>query len=362
MKKIIVDLGERSYPIYIGSGLLKDVGRISRQHGLGKQVAVISDETVGSLYGSPVFDALTNTGLQVALYSVPDGEESKSWRIADFLYEKLIQGKFDRNSTLVALGGGVVGDLVGFVAATYLRGVSYVQIPTTLLAQIDSSVGGKVGINHRLGKNLIGAFHQPKFVVIDPDVLKSLPSREVWAGMAEVVKYGLIRDKLFFEFLEQNLDAIATLGDRRILVNTIEHCCRIKAGVVSQDEREGGLRRILNFGHTLGHAFEAVTNYSHFRHGEAVLLGMRGAAWLSLQKGFLQPADFQKVERILARIRIAVSMPQLNPLEILEKMDMDKKVSEEKLHFVLLAKIGKATIMSDLTDKELLSTIQYVLQ
>jgi len=360
MKGIKVDLGERSYPIYVEAKVLNQVGELAKKHGAGQKVALITDVNVAKYYREEVESSLEKQNFQVLCFILPDGEQTKSLKMADYLYEKLIEANFERNSVVLSLGGGVVGDLAGFVAATFMRGVSFVQIPTTLLSQTDSSVGGKVGINHRLGKNLIGAFHQPLFVVIDPEVLKTLPQREIWAGMAEVVKYGLIFDKNFFEFLSENLNDLVLLKNMESLEMVIEHCCGIKAHVVAADERESGLRRILNFGHTVGHAIEAITKYTYLRHGEAVVLGMRTMNWLSQKLELLSKDEFDQIDNFLQRMKLPPTLPDLDPKTILQKTYHDKKVTDGVLNLVLLKEIGQAVIRNDVDEKSILAALDYL--
>lgn len=360
MKGIEVELGERSYPIYVESKLLSKVGPLAKKHNIGKKVALVTDVNVAKYYREEVESSLVKQQFQVLGFILPEGEESKSLKMADYLYEKLIEANFDRNSVVISLGGGVVGDLAGFVAATYMRGIDFVQIPTTLLAQTDSSVGGKVGINHQLGKNLIGAFHQPQFVLIDPDVLKTLPQRELWAGMAEVVKYGLIFDDVFFEFIRENLNDLILLKNTEDMEMLIEHCCGIKAHIVQNDERESGVRRILNFGHTVGHALEALTEYAFFRHGEAVVLGMRTMSWLSHKMKLLNKKEFTVIDEVLHRMQIPEELPDFSPRQILRKMYHDKKVADGVLNVILLDEIGSAVVRNDVTDKMLLSALEYL--
>ena len=360
MRTVYVELGDRSYPIYIAIDALNAVGELSLQHRLSRTLAIITDETVSELYAERVVSDLQKCDFQVHVFRVPDGEESKSLSVADNLYEQMIKARLDRKSSVVALGGGVVGDLAGFVAATFLRGLPFVQIPTTLLAQTDSSVGGKVAVNHRLGKNLIGAFYQPQLVVIDPMVLKTLPNREIWAGMGEVIKYGLIRDKNLFHLLETNLGRLIDALDLQLMETIIENCCRIKAEVVAQDEREGGLRRILNFGHTIGHALEAATEYNFFRHGEAVIWGMRAMNWLSYKENLLPVEDFHKIEHLLNRIPTPGTWPDITSMEVLSKIYLDKKIIDTRLCVILLRSIGTAVIKEGFSENELLSAINYI--
>ncbi|MEK7773341.1 MAG: 3-dehydroquinate synthase, partial [Deltaproteobacteria bacterium] len=279
MHTIRVELGQRSYPIHIERGLLSSIGTRLNDLGFKGRAAVVTNPRVGGLYAKAVCGALEAAGVVPAVITVPDGEEYKTLKEASKVYDGLIERMMERSSPVIALGGGVIGDLAGFVAATYLRGVPFIQIPTTLLAQVDSSVGGKTAVNHPKGKNLIGAFYQPRAVFIDPDALKTLDAREMRAGLAEVIKYGVIWDEGFFSFLEKNAEKLLTPGDE--LITAIEMSCRIKAEVVGLDETESGLRSILNFGHTFAHAIEALSGYGTFKHGEAVAIGMHMAARFS---------------------------------------------------------------------------------
>ncbi|UCE88969.1 MAG: 3-dehydroquinate synthase, partial [Pseudomonadota bacterium] len=286
MRTLQLDLGDRSYPIHIGSGLLTRAEMFA-PHLAGRQVMVVSNETVAPLYLDAVMEALQ--GFERASVILPDGEQYKNLEVLNCIFDALLEKRFDRQCTLVALGGGVVGDMAGFAAACYQRGVAFIQVPTTLLAQVDSSVGGKTGVNHALGKNMIGAFHQPRCVIADTDTLDTLDDRQLSAGVAEVIKYGLIRDAEFFNWLEDNLDDLLARKPEA-LAHAIERSCRDKADIVAQDELEGGVRALLNLGHTFGHAIEAGTGYGSWLHGEAVAAGMRVAAELSARKGWIDPA------------------------------------------------------------------------
>jgi 3-dehydroquinate synthase len=315
---------------------------------------------VAGFYIEAVQRNLEKSGFEVVPLIVKPGEHSKTLTVADSLFEKMITARLDRKCTVISLGGGVVGDLAGFLAATYLRGVAFAQIPTTLLAQTDSSVGGKVGVNHRLGKNLIGAFYQPKFVLIDPNVLRTLPKREMWAGLAEVVKYTLIYDAAFFTQLEKQLERVAGLKDLAVAGEVIQRCCEIKAAVVEEDEKEIGLRRILNFGHTIGHALEALTNYDFFRHGEAVTLGMLGMTWLSAELGLLKPAEKAQALALVKRLAVPLPLPQLDSKAVVAKMYSDKKVAGGVLNVVLLDRIGRAVIQGGVCDEILQQAVEFV--
>ena len=340
-----VDLGPRSYPVYVGYGLLGDLGKLFGRHVTGRKVAVVSDENVAGLYMEEVLASLAEAGYEPVPVVVPPGESSKSLQVADIIYGRLVEAHLDRGSTVASLGGGMVGDLAGFVAATFMRGVSFVQIPTSLLAFVDASVGGKVAVNHRLGKNLIGAFHQPRFVAIDVSVLATLPGRELGAGLVEAVKHGVIRDEGLFGFLEENLEELASgRASPELWAELVAWNVRIKADVVCRDEREeSGLRMILNYGHTLGHALEAATGYSRFLHGEAVALGMVAAGAIAERKGLLPPEERARQDELLSKF----SLPGLEGVsdgEVLERMRSDKKVREGRVRFVLARHIGEVEV------------------
>jgi 3-dehydroquinate synthase len=349
-----VDLGSRSYPIYVGPELIGQP-ELFRAHVPGGSVMVVTNETVGPLYLERVRSALA--GGRVREYVLPDGEQYKTLEHWRAILDALLINRFDRNSTLVALGGGVVGDITGFAAATYQRGVHFIQIPTTLLAQVDSSVGGKTGVNHPLGKNMIGAFHQPRCVIADTRTLDTLPDRELSAGLAEVIKYGLIRDPGFFAWLEAHMEAL--LGrDTNALKEAIVRSCRNKADVVAADEREAGQRALLNLGHTFGHAIEAGMGYGTWLHGEAVAAGMALAAALSHRLGWLDAAALERVRSLLARARLPVDPPAgMTPERFLELMAVDKKVLDGQLRLVLLQAIGEAVISADFDPAALHATL-----
>ena len=311
------------------------------QAGLRGKVAVVSNPTVAQLYLDPIHKALSQSGFEVVPILLPDGEEHKNFTSLQTIYDRLIAERFERKSCVLALGGGVVGDLAGFAAATYLRGVPYVQVPTTLLAQVDSSVGGKTGVNHADGKNLIGAFYQPKLVLINVTLLNTLPRREVVAGLAEVIKYGVIEDPALFALLEERIDKLMQL-DGEQLIETIATCCAIKARVVEADEREDDYRAVLNFGHTIGHALEAVTGYTQFLHGEAVGGGMAKAAALSAQQGFCDQTSFDRVVRLIKQAGLPTEIPANVSLPgLIQAMEVDKKAAGGKIKFVMCAGLGK---------------------
>jgi 3-dehydroquinate synthase len=336
-----VPLGKRSYDIKIGTGLLARVGRECARLALSRRCVIISDRNVAPRYGKAVQDALAKAGFAAGLVTIPAGETAKSLKTLESCYNQLAAQRLERKSFIVALGGGVVGDLAGFVAATYLRGLPFVQVPTTLLAQVDSSVGGKVGLNLKAGKNLVGAFHQPRLVLCDLDTLASLPMREYRAGLAEVLKYGIIYDARLFGHLERDLPKLLR-RDPSTLAAVVARCCEIKADVVRQDETESGLRAILNFGHTIGHALETTSHYGKYLHGEAIAVGQVAAANLSAQLLGLPQREVQRIEYLFQRAglptRVKPNAPQRQ--KILAAMRLDKKVSEGEIRFVLARRIG----------------------
>lgn len=342
MQRVKVELDARSYEILIGRDLLAQLGQRCKDLRLGPRCAVITDSNVGPRYAQETIRILEGAGFQPFLVTIPAGEKSKSLKCLGDCYAALAKHRLERKSFVVALGGGVVGDLAGFVAASYLRGVPFVQIPTTLLAQVDSSVGGKTGINLPAGKNLVGAFYQPRLVLCDLATLDTLPPREFSAGMAEVIKYGIIYDAPFFRRLEKDMDA-AMQREGAALARIVARCCAIKAEVVSQDETETGLRAILNFGHTMGHALEAISGYGKFLHGEAISLGQIWAARLSQKMLTLEEADVARIRALLARAGLPVEL-QLSAREkekLFAAMKLDKKVSQGEIKFVLAREIGK---------------------
>jgi 3-dehydroquinate synthase len=345
-----VNLGDRRYPIVIGPDVL---GRqeLLLPHVAGNQVCVITDETVAPLYLDRVRAALSAIR-QVDAIVIPDGESRKTIATYSSIIDDLMRLRHNRTTTLLALGGGVVGDITGFVAATYQRGVNFIQLPTTLLAQVDSSVGGKTGVNHPQGKNMIGAFHQPVCVLADTGVLSTLPRREYLAGVAEVIKYGIIRDAPFFDWLEARRDRLLQL-DQPVLAHAVRTSCAIKAAVVESDEREGGLRAILNYGHTFGHAIEALTQYQEYLHGEAVAIGMVMAADLSFRHGWLGRRDAAKIRHLVEAMGLPSCPPRLGAEAFLDAMGMDKKVVDGRLRFVILHALGDAAV-SDAIDPVLL--------
>ena len=343
LEKLTVGLGERSYPIWIGDGILDRAGEALEEAGFPRIVAVISNPTVHALYGQRFLDILHRANFTASVILVPDGEEYKNLDTLKTIYDGLIEKGLDRSSGLVALGGGVIGDITGFAAATYLRGIPYAQFPTTLLSQVDSSVGGKTGVNHPLGKNLIGAFYQPLHVHIDVNTLSTLPRREFAAGMAEVVKYGVIRDRTFFDWLSANIDGLQSLHCDA-LVQAVKRSCQIKANVVENDEKESSLRAILNYGHTFGHAVETLSGYGEVRHGEAVAIGMVVAAMISRELGLCSRDDVAAIRDLLASFNLPVNPPAFSLDAFLAAMGRDKKVKAGVLRLVLNRGIGDCLI------------------
>ncbi len=341
MQTLKVNLGDRSYPIHVGDGILSAAGDLLQQAGLRGKVAVITNPTVAQLYLDPVHESLTRAGFDVTPVLIPDGEEHKNLGSLSAVYDRLIADRFERGSCVLALGGGVVGDLAGFAAATFLRGIAYMQVPTTLLAQVDSSVGGKTGVNHPDGKNLIGAFYQPRLVLIDVAVLQSLPRREFIAGLAEVIKYGVIEDPALFKVLEEKMSKLMD-QDRDLLSQVIATSCAIKAKVVEKDEREDDYRAVLNFGHTIGHALEAATEYQKYLHGEAVGIGMAQAAVISVQQGFCDQRSLERIRKLIKKAGLPLEIPRdVSMQNLVQGMEVDKKSAGGKIRFVMCAGIGK---------------------
>jgi 3-dehydroquinate synthase len=355
LQQLNVELGERSYPIYIGKGLLHDTELLAR-HVRGNQVLVVTNETIAPLYLAPALAAFAH--LQVDSCILPDGEVYKNLEVLNQIFDTLLHKRHNRTTTLVALGGGVVGDMTGFAAACYQRGVDFIQVPTTLLAQVDSSVGGKTAVNHPAGKNMIGAFYQPRCVIADIDTLATLPVREYAAGLAEVVKYGLIADPGFFDWLEQNTSALLA-RDAEVVATAVYRSCVNKAQVVARDEREGGLRAILNLGHTFGHAIETAQGYGVWLHGEAVAAGMVIASELSVQLGWIDSAAVARIVHLLESMGLPVAPPSgMAASQFLELMAVDKKVLDGKLRLVALTALGSACITSEAGTQDIVSAIE----
>jgi 3-dehydroquinate synthase len=342
VQKLQVDVGHSSYPIAIGAGLLTNHELLSTQIP-GHDLLIVTNTTVAKLYLAKLSSCFMQR--RVAECILPDGEQHKTLQTAGWVFDALVGNKMNRDVTVLALGGGVVGDIAGFAASCYQRGVGYVQLPTTLLAQVDSSVGGKTGVNHSAGKNLIGAFYQPRAVIADTDALKTLPDRELKSGLAEVIKYGCVWDPLLFDWLDRNITALLA-RDEEALTYAIARSCEIKAKVVARDEREQGLRAILNFGHTFGHAIEAATGFEAVLHGEAVGLGMLMAADLSQRLGLIEAAVKARLQDMLQRAGLPVEPPRIGAVRALELMQMDKKVLAGSMRLVLLEKLGRAVITS----------------
>ena len=356
VKTIKVNLGERSYPIWIDNGLLRRISELLDPR-TGHQWVIVTQTTVRNLYAHKLTEVLKSAGLDVSTIIIPEGEEAKTLSEVESIYKQLLELNCDRTTLLLALGGGVVGDVTGFVAATYLRGVDYLQVPTTLLAMVDSAIGGKTGVNLPQGKNLVGAFYQPIGVVVDPELLQSLPRRDVISAMGEILKYGAIRDRDFFEKLRQNMDSLLSLDDEELLLMAIVRCCEIKADVVSHDEQESDLRRILNFGHTVGHALETVAGYGILQHGEAVTYGMFAAGQISHELGFLNNQDYELLVSTIRKLPLP-KLPDLNPEAVLEAIRYDKKVKAGRLHFVVLKGLGNAIVTDYVSDEQIINVIK----
>jgi 3-dehydroquinate synthase len=345
MQTLDVALDSRSYPIHVGPGLLTQAELIAQKLRQPRAV-IVTNSTVGPLYLASLARALKAQGVEALAITLPDGEAYKSWETLNRIFDELAAHRCERGTALIALGGGVIGDLTGFAAAVYQRGVSYIQVPTTLLAQVDSAVGGKTAINHPAGKNMIGAFHQPLAVISDTDTLATLPARELAAGLAEVIKYGLIRDRDFFDWLERNMARLAA-RDPEPLTHAIVSCCAAKASIVALDERETGPRALLNFGHTFGHAIEAATGYGTWLHGEAVAAGMRLAGRLSQRLGLIAADDVRRIDAVLDAAGLRGVAPELGLERYLELMGHDKKVEGGRIRFVLLKRIGEAFVSAE---------------
>ncbi len=355
MQTIQVGLNSRSYPIYIGNGLIANADLVlpllAQPH-----VAIITNEIVAPLYLDPLVRFFTKNGVRTHTLALPDGEANKDWSTLNRIFDFLLTNRCERKTTLIALGGGVIGDLTGFAAATYLRGVPFIQIPTTLLAQVDSSVGGKTGINHPLGKNMIGAFYQPKLVLTDTDTLRTLPDKEISAGLAEIIKYGLIRDLPFFVWLEENISLLRQ-RDAAALAYAISQSCQNKAEVVMADEREGGVRALLNLGHTFGHAIEAGLGFGTWLHGEAVAAGTILAATVSLRMKLISEQDLARIKDIYQKAGLPIKAPNLGKDKYLELMGSDKKVEGGKMRFILLKNIGAAFVSSEVPQQLLVDLL-----
>ncbi len=363
MEKISIDLGDRSYDIIVEAGSLPRVGSFIRSCTGMKpgKAGLITTETVAELYLETVRESLASGGYDVTEVVVPDGEEYKTLATYEQIMARLIEAKFERRSVVVPLGGGVIGDVAGFVAATLLRGVPFIQVPTTIVAQVDSSIGGKVAVNHRLGKNLIGNFYQPRGVFIDTHVLKTLNPREIVSGMGEAVKHAMIRDEEYFSFMENHAESIMRFeAPDAVMERFIAWNCHIKAAVVVADERESGIRAILNYGHTIGHALEAVTGYSRYKHGEAVILGMMAAGRIAARKGLITGADLYRQNSLLHRVGAGVNIHWIDTAGILDAMIHDKKVVDGRIRFILPHGIGTVRIHDDVTSEDIEDALDYL--
>ncbi len=357
----IVKTASRTYPLYIAWGLMNELGAKLRRSGCSGKAVIISDETVFSIYGTKAVNSLKENGFSECHFVISPGESYKNIHEAIKIYNFLINQHIERGDTIVALGGGVIGDLAGFVAATYLRGISWIQVPTTLVGMVDASIGGKVAVDHPMGKNLIGAFYQPNLVLSDVSTLTSLPERELNSGWAEVIKYGLIQDKIFFELVESNVENLLSLVPDITKTVVAKSAC-IKAQIVSEDERDTGKRIILNYGHTIGHALEVVGNYKTFLHGEAVAVGMVVAARLSQHSGLLTKESVKRLENLLERFHLPVTCSGIKAEDLLSAMALDKKMRNKMIQWVLLEELGRATVRTNISDDLVLKSIREVVK
>jgi 3-dehydroquinate synthase len=361
MEALKVDLGSRSYPIYLGTDSLAQLGELLKLYRIGGRFVVVTNTVVDRYYGEKILAGLHAAKLRADKIVVADGERHKNLKTVERILGEMLQLGCDRQTVVIAFGGGVIGDLAGFAAATFMRGIELVQVPTTLLAQVDASIGGKVGVNHALGKNLIGAFHQPRLVWIDTATLQTLPPREIICGLAEIVKHALIRDRGYFALLENHLAELLHL-EREALIKTIHRSCEIKAEIVKLDERESAQRALLNFGHTVGHALEAATNFRRLRHGEAVLLGMLAEAHISRASGLLAAEAFTRIENFLKRLPLNARLEGMDISLVEQFMAVDKKNRDGQLRMILLREIGAATIATNWPRESLQPAIQYALE
>ena len=355
-----------TYPILIGFNLINRLGNLIKDYTRAQNVLIVTNKTIYPLFGDKVKESLENEKISYEFVILEDGEKYKNINTLELIWDKAIQFRLERKDAIVALGGGVVGDITGFAAATYLRGIDFIQVPTTLLAQVDSSVGGKVAINHKLGKNLIGNFYQPKLVVTDTDTLKSLPVEELKVGLSEILKYGFIEKTCGFKgqnlnlirFLKEKKDEVFSLEPQTI-TQLIKYCCELKAAVVGQDEKEAGLRAILNFGHTIGHAVEKNMNYENFTHGQAVAVGMRGAFYITRQRGLISEAYLESALSLIDQYGLDYKVPdKLSTNDIMDAMLLDKKVQSNKVRFVLPTNIAEVEIFNDVSDEHILSSLK----
>jgi 3-dehydroquinate synthase len=357
MIEIPVNLGPRSYPILVGAGALAMVGGALAKRAVGRNVVLVSDLAIARLHAGSVVQSLTEAGFDVAQVAVPEGELAKRLDVASGLWDRLLDAECDRTSTVVALGGGAVGDVAGFVAATFMRGMNFAQVPTTLLAQVDASIGGKTAIDHPRGKNLIGAFHQPRVVIVDPATLTTLPEREFRSGLAEVIKHGIVLDAAYFADVEDRVPALLA-RDLATLDRVVAGSCRLKARVVERDEQEAELRWVLNYGHTIGHALEAATGFRRWTHGEAVSLGIVAEAMLAERLGLSRPATTERQARLLGAVGLPVNGLDVDPAAVVEALSRDKKRRDGRVSFVLAPEIGSFRIVPDVPTQ----TVEQVLE
>jgi 3-dehydroquinate synthase len=360
-RQIDVALGDRSYPLIAGNSMLSSFAPMCRQHGISESVVIITDQNVARLHLQPLLRNLLHHKFQPLTITIPAGETQKNLASANKLFTEMLKKRIQRDAAIIALGGGVIGDLAGFVAATYQRGMKMVQVPTTLLAQVDSSIGGKVGVNHPLGKNMIGAFHQPVFVWMDTDYLKTLPKREMICGLGEVIKYGIIRDTELFANLESHLEDVLHL-DIESVMHVQAACAAIKAEIVSQDEKESGVRIILNYGHTIGHGLESAGRYKLLKHGEAVLLGMIGEASIAKKMKLLDADSYERLVALIHRAPLTSKLSSLKMADIVHAMGRDKKRVAKKLRFVLPTKIGEVKVVDDVDPNLIRSAVRELLK
>jgi 3-dehydroquinate synthase len=349
-----VNLEDNSYPIFIGKGASLSLENFEGCIA-GKDIAIVTNEVVAPLYLNEISDLFSN--MNVIEYILPDGEQEKKLKTVHKIIDRLMEAGLGRDSTLIALGGGVVGDITGFTASIFMRGINFIQIPTTLLAQVDASVGGKTAVNHKAGKNLIGTFHQPKCVICDSRFLETLKATEISAGLSEIIKYGLIYDKEFFQWLQKNTQQILS-NDPVAVAHAIQRSCAIKAEIVAQDEKEQSVRVLLNFGHTFGHAIEKLTGYGNWTHGDAVAVGMVLAARLSENMSLITPEDVQNIEEALTAANLPISLPSIDPAELLATMQSDKKVKDRNIQLVLLKDIGEAFLTADYSQEDLANILR----
>lgn len=359
-RHIDVALGDRSYPIYVGNGLTAAFAPTCQQHGIPKRLVIITDTNIAPHYLKPLEKNLRHFQFEATSIVIPPGERQKSLQRANSIFTEMLKQGVGRKSAVVALGGGVIGDLAGFVAATYHRGLAFVQVPTTLLSQVDSSVGGKVAVNHALGKNMIGAFYQPKFVFTDVACLKTLPLREVVCGLGEIIKYGIIFDADFFSYLETNLDKVLNLNQEAVLY-VQARCCELKAQLVSSDERETGVRVVLNLGHTVGHALESAGKYRLLKHGEAVLLGMIAESFIAREMGLVTAEIHERIEHLIRRVPLKFNKGALNGATILAAMNRDKKSVSGKKRFVLPTRVGEVQVVETVEPALIRASLKYIL-